>query len=81
MMSDAIGNWSPKTKFRSSSTIQSVQTAAAAKATLAARTAAVNEARQNITVAETAIQQAQAQDRASRSSDSGRLDRAASRSP
>jgi membrane fusion protein (multidrug efflux system) len=39
---------------------QSVQTAAAAKATLAARSATVNEARQNVTVAETAIQQAQA---------------------
>jgi len=38
----------------------SVQTAAAAKATVAARTASVNEARQNVTVAETAIQQAQA---------------------
>jgi membrane fusion protein (multidrug efflux system) len=39
---------------------QAVQTAAAAKATLAARTASVNEARQNVTVAETAIQQADA---------------------
>ncbi len=39
---------------------QSVQTAAAAKATLDARTAAVNEARQNVTVAGTAIDQAQA---------------------
>jgi len=37
---------------------QAVQTAAAAKATVAARTAAVNEARQNVTVAETAIEQA-----------------------
>jgi len=39
---------------------QAVQTAAAAKATLAARTASVNEAQQNITVAEATIQQAQA---------------------
>jgi len=39
---------------------QAVQTAAAAKATLAARTASVNEAQQNVTVAEAAIQQAQA---------------------
>lgn len=39
---------------------QAFQSAAAAKATLAARTASVNEARQNVTVAETAIQQAQA---------------------
>jgi membrane fusion protein, multidrug efflux system len=37
---------------------QAVQTAAAAKATVAARTASVNEARQNVTVAETAIEQA-----------------------
>jgi membrane fusion protein (multidrug efflux system) len=39
---------------------QSVQTAAAAKATLDARVASVNEARQNVTVAETGIQQADA---------------------
>jgi membrane fusion protein (multidrug efflux system) len=39
---------------------QAVQTAAAAKATLAARTASVNEAQQNVTVADAAIQQAQA---------------------
>jgi len=39
---------------------QAVQTAAAAKATLAARTASVNEAQQNVTVAEAAIEQAQA---------------------
>ncbi|HEY3837307.1 MAG TPA: HlyD family secretion protein [Bryobacteraceae bacterium] len=39
---------------------QSVQTAAAAQASLASRTAAANEARQNVTVAETAIQQADA---------------------
>ena len=39
---------------------QAVQTAAAAKATLAARTASVAEAQQNITVAEATIQQAQA---------------------
>jgi membrane fusion protein, multidrug efflux system len=39
---------------------QAEQTAAAAKATLAARTASVNEAQQNITVAEATIQQAQA---------------------
>jgi membrane fusion protein (multidrug efflux system) len=39
---------------------QAAQTAAAAKATLAARTASVNEAQQNVTVAEAAIQQAQA---------------------
>lgn len=39
---------------------QSVQTAAAAKATLAARTATVTEAQQNVTVAEAAIEQAQA---------------------
>jgi membrane fusion protein, multidrug efflux system len=38
---------------------QAVQTAAAAKATVAARTASVNEARQNITAAEAAVQQAQ----------------------
>ncbi len=36
-----------------------VQTAAAAKATVAARTASVNEARQNITAAEAAVEQAQ----------------------
>lgn len=39
---------------------QSVQTAAAAKATLAARTASVSEAQQNVTVAESAIEQARA---------------------
>ena len=39
---------------------QAVQTAAAAKATLAARTASVAEAQQNITVAEASIQQARA---------------------
>jgi membrane fusion protein (multidrug efflux system) len=39
---------------------QSVQTAAAAKATLAARSAAVNEARQNVTVAQATIEQADA---------------------
>ena len=39
---------------------QAVQTAAAAKATLAARTASVNEARQNVTVAEATIEQAAA---------------------
>jgi membrane fusion protein (multidrug efflux system) len=39
---------------------QAVQTAAAAKATLAARTASFAEAQQNITVAEATIQQAQA---------------------
>jgi membrane fusion protein, multidrug efflux system len=39
---------------------QAVQTAAAAKATVAARTASVNEAQLNITVAEAGVQQAQA---------------------
>ncbi len=39
---------------------QAAQTAAAAKATLAARTASVTEAQQNVSVAEAAIQQAQA---------------------
>jgi membrane fusion protein (multidrug efflux system) len=39
---------------------QAAQTAAAAKATLAARTASVTEAQQNVTVAGAAIQQAQA---------------------
>jgi membrane fusion protein, multidrug efflux system len=39
---------------------QAVQTAAAAKATLAARVASVNEARQNVTVAEASIDQAKA---------------------
>jgi membrane fusion protein (multidrug efflux system) len=39
---------------------QAAQTAAAAKATLAARTALVTEAQQNVTVADAAIQQAQA---------------------
>jgi membrane fusion protein, multidrug efflux system len=39
---------------------QSDQTTAAAKATVSARTAAVNEARQNVSVAEAAIEQAQA---------------------
>jgi membrane fusion protein (multidrug efflux system) len=39
---------------------QSVQTAAAAKATLAARTASVNEAQHNVTVSEAAILQADA---------------------
>jgi membrane fusion protein, multidrug efflux system len=38
---------------------QAVQTAAAAQATVAARMASVNEARQNITAAEAAVQQAQ----------------------
>jgi membrane fusion protein (multidrug efflux system) len=38
---------------------QAVQTAAAAKATVAARTASVNEARQNITAAEATVKQAQ----------------------
>ena len=38
---------------------QAAQTAAAAKATVATRIAAVNEARQNVTVAEAAVQQAQ----------------------
>jgi membrane fusion protein (multidrug efflux system) len=38
---------------------QAVQTAAAAKATVAARTASVNEARQNVTAAEAVLKQAQ----------------------
>ena len=66
--------WWPRTKSRSKFTTRSDQTTAAAKATIAARAAAVNEARQNVSVSEAAIEQAQAKDRAGRCRHPSRID-------